>query len=679
MKKTRFVLLSGLLPLLCTVPSWARTSEPARPPIDFKLSAEQVATQCSEAQKSADVELAKVIALPAQSRTFANTVLAIEQLQTRLTQQVSAPIFLKDVATDKKVREAGLACGDAISTYAIRLAARPDLYQAYQAISKRGEKLEGADAKLLELYLINAKQAGAALSPDKRAEVTRLKEQLSKLQDEFSAELGNNTDSIEVTRAELEGLSDDYIARLKRLEGGNYVVTVKAADYTPFMENARSSAARRRLEVKYQSRGGQANVERLEKAIALRDQIARLLGYPNHSAYTLADQMAGTPQRVETFLGDLSTRLQSKTRQELQVLLALKQKDEPGATTIEGWDWRYYANQLKKSGYAVDGEAVRAYFPVDRVIRSVFDIYQKLLAVQFEEVSQADAWAPDVRLFVVRDAKDNAPISHFYVDLYPREGKFNHFAAFDLGVGRKNSDGSYFKPFAAMVGNWPRGSADKPALLSHNEVETFFHEFGHIMHQTLTQGQYASLSGTNVRRDFVEAPSQMLENWAWEPAILKQISGHYQTGAPLPDALIGKLIAAKNVNQAIFTSRQLLFATVDYRYHSSGPKVDTTALWGNYSKSISQIPIVPSTVPQASFGHLMGGYDSRYYGYLWSKVYAQDMFTRFEKGGLTSPVVGATYRQWILQPGGTQEPGVLIRNFLGREPNPEAFYKDLGL
>ncbi|MBC8123754.1 MAG: peptidase, partial [Gemmatimonadaceae bacterium] len=268
---------------------------------------------------------------------------------------------------------------------------------------------------------------------------------------------------------------------------------------------------------------------------------------------------------------------------------------------------------------------------------------------------------------------------HFYADLYPREGKYGHFAAFDLGIGHANPDGTYRNTFAAMVGNWPRGTAGKPALLSHDDVETFFHEFGHIMHQTLTRAKYASLAGTNVRRDYVEAPSQVLENWVWDPVILKRISKHYQTGEPLPDALLDKMVAAKHVNEGIYTSRQLLFATADYRYHSSGSKVDTTATWNQLSQAVMQVPAVPGTHSQASFGHLMGGYDSGYYGYLWSKVFAQDMFTRFEKEGLTSSQVGAEYRKRILEPGGVAEPDVLIRDFLGREPSKEAFYRELGL
>lgn len=663
-------------PLLYT-PVDAKVVETARPDINFNLRAPAIASLCSRAQQTADRGITGVVAIPTSRRTFTNTVQVVEDIQTRFGETVASAVFLKDVSPDPKVRKASLECTNSVSNYRIRLGSRVDLYRAYRAVAQ-GEKLDAPGAKLLDTFLNNARRSGTDLPEAKRAELTRLRERLSKLQDDFSANLSNNTDSIELTRAELEGLPEDFTARLKQTDKG-YILTMKVSDYMPFMENAVNAQARRKVETKYQNREAAKNVALLEEAIALRQRIAGMLGYSNHSAYVLADQMAGSPERVEAFLKDLNDRLKVKTQKELQVLLTLKQKDDPTATAIEGWDWRYYANQLKKTQYAVDNEQVRAYFPVDHVITSVFDLYQGLLGVKFEEVEPANAWSPEVRLFAIRDGANNALIGHFYADLYPREGKYGHFAAFDLGVGHANLDGTYRNTFAAMVGNWPRGAADKPALLSHEDVETFFHEFGHIMHQTLTRAKYASLAGTNVRRDFVEAPSQMLENWVWDPAILKRVSKHYQTGEPLPDALLDKMVAAKHVNEGIHTSRQLMFATVDYRYHSSGSKVDTTTTWNELSQSVMQVPSVPGTHPQAAFGHLMGGYDSGYYGYLWSKVFAQDMFTRFEKEGLTSSKVGAEYRKQILEPGGVAEPDVLIRNFLGREPSKEAFYRELGL
>ncbi|MBI3558284.1 MAG: peptidase, partial [Deltaproteobacteria bacterium] len=336
----------------------------------------------------------------------------------------------------------------------------------------------------------------------------------------------------------------------------------------------------------------------------------------------------------------------------------------------------------KKQKYSVDNEAIREYFPVDQVITAVFDIYQHLLTVKFTEITPAYAWAPDVRLFEVRDAvpgSNNALIGHFYLDLYPRENKYKHFAAFDIIHARRNKDGSYHTPVSSVVGNFPKAAPGKPALLLHDDVETFFHEFGHIMHQTLTSARYSSLAGTNVRGDFVEAPSQMLENWVWNRDILRKISKHYKTGAPLPDTLLDQMIAAKHANEGITWSRQLFFATFDMLIHTSGEKVDTTKAWNDLAPQIFLMSETDGAAAQASFGHLMGGYDAGYYGYLWSKVYAQDMFTVFEQAGLESPVAGARYREWILKPGGTQEPEVLITNFLGRAPNKDAFYRSLGI
>ncbi len=299
----------------------------------------------------------------------------------------------------------------------------------------------------------------------------------------------------------------------------------------------------------------------------------------------------------------------------------------------------------------MDQEKVREYFPADLVVEQLLNVYQKLLSVRFRQIPDGVSWHSDVKLYEITDAAGGPPIGYFYMDLFPREGKYSHAAAFNMVTARRMTDGTYQKPVSAIVANFDKPSADRPSLLNHDEVETIFHEFGHIMHQTLTKAKYGRFSGSNVARDFVEAPSQMLENFVWDPVVLSSLSGHYKDHSKkLPKELLDKMLAARNADVGLINLRQLLFGIVDMAYHGAHPPSDTTGLYARVSKDVSLIPMSAGTHPEASFGHLMGGYDAGYYGYLWSKVYAQDMFSVFKRCGRHEPhAVGRRYRTEILE------------------------------
>jgi thimet oligopeptidase len=467
--------------------------------------------------------------------------------------------------------------------------------------------------------------------------------------------------------------------RLEKTKEGKYKVTVKYPDYYPFMENAKNIEARKTLEEKFNLRGGKANLARLEETLRLRQETAQMLGYANHAAYILEDRMAKNPEAVASFLGRLAGRLKTKLTADLKALQAAKDADlgEKSDGKFHSHDWRYYDNWMKKNRYQLDTQKIKEYFPLDVVNRGMFEIYETLLGVKFAEDTTIPTWHASVRPYRVN--RGGKTVAIFFMDLFPRKGKYGHAAAFTLIQGRRNADGTYQVPVSSIVANFTPPVAQEASLLEHSEVETLFHEFGHIMHQVLTTADYASFSGTSVKRDFVEAPSQMLENWVWEKPALAKLSGHYKDKTkPLPADQIERLLEVKLLNVGMRYSRQLLFATLDQRYHTDA-SVDSTQVYADLSEEIMQIPIPAKTLPQASFGHLMGGYDSGYYGYLWSEVYAQDMFTRFENEGLLNTKTGADYLKWILQPGGELEPMDLITHFLGRTPNEEAFFKSIGL
>ena len=341
------------------------------------------------------------------------------------------------------------------------------------------------------------------------------------------------------------------------------------------------------------------------------------------------------------------------------------------------WDWRYLSQRLLREEYDVDPFVVAEYFPLEAVLVGLFDAYQELAGVRFLPHPVTNAWHEDVRFFDIVDERSERVVAHFYMDLHPRPDKFGHAAAFTLQGGRALGEGEYRRPVSAIVANFTKPTEVAPSLLQHSEVVTLFHEFGHILHQTLTRARFLRFSGTNVERDFVEAPSQMLEHWCWDPEILRGFTRHYRTGDPIPADLVERMVVAKQASSGIATLRQIYFSRLDLAYHSAGPVQDTDAIARDLH-SITGFPFPEETHFQAGFGHLFG-YDAGYYGYLWSKVNGDDMFTRFEEAGLRDPGVGGDYRRGILERGGSVDGEALVREFLGRDPSPAAFLHDLGL
>ena len=507
---------------------------------------------------------------------------------------------------------------------------------------------------------------------------TRLRacfDELVELGNRFRQAIDDSDDGIEVNREDLDGLPESFIGGLKRVDG-RYRVSLDYPEFYPFMSNARSSELRRELFVKEQTKAGQPNIERLERAIAVRNEIAQLLGYDSWAAYAIEPRMAKRRETVAAFIKDLRDRVAIKAAADI-ALLADAREAALGSRDVNIWDWRFYHNELMKTTFALDEFAVAEYFPMDACLDGLFAVTQGMLGVRYEEALDAPAWHPDVRAFDIYEADGSSPFARFYMDLFPRPNKYGHAAAFTLHRGRRLADGSYQHPASAIVANFTKPTPDQPSLLRHSEVVTLWHEFGHILHQTLTRAQRSRFSGTATERDFVEAPSQMLEHWCWEPAVLRSFARHYQTGEPLPEDLMASMIAAKNASSGITTLRQLLFATLDLAYHSPGFDGDTTATLATLH-DVSGFPFTEGTHFQSGFGHLFG-YDAGYYGYMWSHVFGDDMYTKFEEAGPLNPEAGAFYRKTILERGGSVDGDELVREFLGRETNNGAFLRGLGL
>jgi thimet oligopeptidase len=644
--------------------------------INWSLTSPEIKSSCA-----AEIAKARSAANALASRpapwTFANTTLALENISADLNDELVAQTFLSQVSPDAKIRATSLDCSNDVAAFGTDLTAIPSIYHHLVAADKSAGRWSDADKALSTLWIQQFSRSGAGLKPAERAEFVRLSKELNDLQLHFNQNVANDKSTIAITKAQSAGLPADLLPLFKTTDTG-YTVPVNDSTYGPFMDNATDPSARKLYYFAFGNIGAPANVALLERAIAIRDRLAHLMGFPTWAAYQLDVRVDRSPAHIQKFLSDLDTELLPRARENLAEYAALKAKTtgDPQAK-LDPWDIAFYINQLNKTKYAVDQEEIKQYFPAAHTVDAILGIYQHLLGVRFTAVKDVNGWQPDVTEYAVTDTASGKFLGVFLLDLYAREGKpGGAFNAPILPV-RRLANGQSRAPISTIiVSEWPAATAGKPVLLTHEDVTTFFHEFGHNMAALLTTVPYESL--TQFQQDFVEAPSQMLENFTWDPHVLQQISSNVTTGKPLPDDLIQKMIAARCATDRLCNAyaavRQLLYSIVDMDYHMDGAHVDTTAVFAKVASETTPTGWTPGTHPQAAFTHLMGGYDAGYYTYLWSLVYAQDMFTAFQKGGLDNPEVGMRYRTTILAPGRMYDPNVEVKNFLGRPMSPDAFY-----
>lgn len=652
--------------------------------IPYNYKPGEITKLCDETIQNFKSALDQLVTLPPEQINFTNTVEEQSHLLGEFRDKMNALEFMGYVPTDEALRKEGFACEEKSSQFMVEVSLRKDLYNAFQQFRKNRKDdfsaLPPSQQRLIELTIRDHRESGVWLEEDKLSQLRTLKTELSSLETRHSQNLVEDKSFIIVSEEELSGISETFKNRLKKDENGRYIVSARGADFFQFMETADSEEARRQLFFVYANRAVPENTQFLKQALVLRSRIKNLLGFKTWSDYRANNRMAKDADTIKNFLNALRQKLVQKNREEIAALFALKKQDHPKATALHQYDRMYYSNKLKKRDYAVDEDIVRQYFPSHRVIEGTFKIYSRLLGLEFKKVDNADVWHQDVELFEIRDKLSQTLLGYFYADLYPREGKYSHAAAFTLRNGRILRNGQYQKTISAIVANLNPPSADTPSLMSHADVETFFHEFGHIMHQTITRAVYGDFSGTSVARDFVEAPSQMFENWVWNKEMLEILSGHYQDESKkLPDELLKNLLRLSQFNNGMNYTRQIYYAMLDQTLHTSDEDRDVVKVADDLCAEITGIPNPEGTQWIAGFGHLMGGYDAGYYGYLWSEVYAQDMFTKFEKNGLLNEEWGMRYRTMILEQGSSKDEMELIKTFLGREPNEEAFYRKIGI
>jgi len=590
------------------------------------------------------------------------------------------------VALDKDLRDASSDAEKQMDEFSVEMSMRKDIFDNIVAFSLTDDAkaLDPELARFVEKSVIEGRRNGLHLPEDKRLEIKDIKKRISDLGVDFNKNLNEDTTFLLFDKSELEGVPEDLVNSFEKDESGKLKVTMKYPHFFPVTRKCKNPKTRFEMEKTYQSRCMAENTAIIEEIVELRRRQAELLGYENHATFIQEVRMAKNPTTVHKFLGDLSSKLKHLWEEEQKVMLDMKKAEaaELGfefSGKLDFWDFRYYMAMVEEKQYAVDQQKLKEYFPMEVVTMGLMDIYQKILGLKFTKVEGGEVWHEDVEMWRVDDAATAENIGYFYLDLYPRDGKYGHACMMQLQPGCLDGQGKRQKSVVAMLTNFSKPTKEKPSLLDHKEVETYFHEFGHVMHGICSKTNTSKFFGTHVERDFVEAPSQMLENWVWEEESLRLMSGHYKDGSALPKEMLDKLVASKNANAGGFNLRQVFLATFDQRLHSSKTKVDTAQLIKDTYKEIVGIDTIPGTNFAAIFGHLVG-YDAQYYGYLWSEVYSQDMFdTRFAKEGVMNPKAGLDYRNQILKPGGSIDGVDLLKNFLGREPNQEAFLRSKGL
>lgn len=651
-------------------------------PIDFRsVTADHIRQATDTVIGYARAELQRLYKIDDNERTFENTLLLLDDIANDINRIGSTIYLLGNTHPDSLIRTTAQEKGTELEKFNNEMSLSEDLYHAVKAYAALPEasSLTGYRERYLRKTIEDFERNGFALSSELRDSLKSIKDEISEIGTEFSRNIAAYQDELILRDSDVEGLPEDY-KQARRQPDGTYKIDLSYPSYLPFMKYSKSDRARKALYIKYYNRAADTNLELLRRLLQKRKQMARLLGYNTYAEWRLEDRMALTPETVWEFEDDLIKSVKPKAEPDYQELLAVRRTHLSGdSDKINHWEASYLENILLEEKYQVDDNVIKEYFPLDNVLAGLFQITQSLFNIRYVELEKPSVWHPDVRAFEVFDG--DKKIGRFYLDLFPRPNKYTHAACFGMILG-KNTAMGYQIPNAALVCNFPAPSADKPSLMPHSQVETFFHEFGHVLHQMLTTAELSAQSGTQVARDFVEAPSQIFENWIWSYESLKLFAKHYKTGETLPKELFDKMLASRNVGSGLATETQIFYGMVDMTYHDRFDPFDESVTIDDVARDLTEkvrhYGYVEGTHFPAAFNHLFG-YGASYYGYLWSRVYAEDMFSVFEEHGVLDQQTGLRYRNIILARGDTEEPIDLVREFLGREPNNRAFMKSLGL
>jgi len=606
----------------------------------------------------AKATLDQIVALKG-ARTIANTLRPYDDVLLELDAVSSQAQLIQSVHPIQALRETAEKVSQKAGTFATELSLNRGVYDALAALD--ASKADAETQYYLKRTLRDFRLAGVDKDDATRRRIKGLRDELVVIGQDFDRNIRTDLRTVTVnSAAQLDGLPQDFIAKHKPDAQGVITLTIDYPDSLPVFSFAKNEDLRKRMYMEYNNRGYPKNIETLDKMIARRAELAKLVGYKNWADYITADKMVESAASASQFIDRIVAASGAKADREFEVLLKRKQMDVPGATVVNGWERAYYAELVRKASYDFDSQSGRPYFAFDRVKQGLFDVTSKLFGVSYRPVN-VQTWDKSVETYEMLE--NGQVIGRFYLDMHPRKDKYNHAAEFPLRSGVTGRQ----IPEAALVCNLPGGEAGDPGLMTHDDVQTFFHEFGHLVH-TLVSGrhQWIGVSGISTEQDFVEAPSQMLEEWTWDPNTLQTFAKHYQSNEPIPTALVTRMRRASEFGKAMTVRQQMVYAKLSLSIYDREPKdVDTTAMVKDLVNKYTRTPYVEGTHFQTSFGHL-DGYSAVYYTYMWSLVIAKDMFSQFDRANLLAPTVAAKYRTAVLAPGGSRPAATLVAEFVGR-------------
>ncbi len=606
------------------------------------------------------------------ARTLANTLAPFDAAILELNSATYFAALMEAVHPDAGFRDHATAMTRKVSAARTAISLDHDLYQALASLDLKGA--DAATRHYVQRQLLQFRLAGVDKDERTRTRLKELQDQLTELQSKFERNINDGTKTVIIKDLqELDGLPPDFISRHKAGDDGLVRISTDYPDYYPVMQFASSEPLRRRLMTAFDLRAYPENGPVMRGMMKTRHEIATLLGYPSWADYNAADSMVHSGARIARFIGELDTASAAGARREFEMLLEQKQRQDPGAREIGEHEAAYLRELVRRARYDFDSQSVRPYFPYTQVKQGILDVAAALFGVQFRRDASAPAWDPSVEVWNVYD--HGKPLGRIYLDMYPRPGKFSHAEMMQLRDGVLGRQ----LPEAALICNFPPPTATDPGLMVYSDVESFFHEFGHLMHGLLAGRQaWAGISGITMESDFVEAPSQMLEELLRSPAVLARFARHHQTQAPIPAELVERMNRAATFGRASFIARQNVYTALSYELYRQDPAgIDPDAVEQAAKQQHSLYQPLPGTHEWASFGHL-AGYSSAYYTYMWDKVIALDFFSRFDP---RDPLAGAEpqrYRRAVLEPGGAKPADDLVKEFLGRPQNMEAFTRWIG-
>ena len=630
-------------------------------------SVEDVEAACKERLAQANTLIEKVLQAKGK-RDKSNTLVPYNEILLQVDRVLPQAELIANVHPKKEVRTAAEKCEQRVKKFITALTLNRNLYDALKGVESKA--LDKAAARFLKHLLRDYRRAGVDKDEATRKTLAALDAEMVKLGQEFRRNITEDKRHIMVKEQDLAGLPKDFLKSHKKDKTGKIKITTDYPDFLPVVAYAKKEKVRRDLYQKFLSRAYPKNEAVLKSLLAKRYTYATTLGYPDWAQYMAEDKMAKNKKVISDFILKVRELARPRVKSDLKEILARKKKDNRKVKSVGTWDRYYYVKKIQAERYGVDPAEVRSYFEFTRTKEGLMKLTQDLFGVTFKRAPGAKVWHESVEAYDVLD--NNKPIARFYLDLHPREGKYGHAAEFPILSGIEGVQ----LPAASLVTNFPDPSktGGEPALTEHTQVKTFFHEFGHLIHHLLSgRHRWVTQSGITCEWDFVEAPSQILEEWTWDHQVLARFAKHHKTGKPIPAALVDRMRKAKEFGKGVHVMRQMFYATLSFTLHDKDPKgLEPMAVVKDLYKKVSPYSYQKGTAVFANFGHLQG-YSSMYYTYMWSLVLAKDMFTRFKKEGLLNKETARAYRDAVLAPGGSRDAAQMVKDFLGREHSFAAY------